>query len=93
MKDLYGYYSYSDTAVDEWCDKFGQKTENTQDFARPGYVAASDGNVDSWKLIRSQIVAIKLVNIPTCWTLVWRLSDTNLLLSENQSNFYSTLWL
>ena len=47
MKAVYNAYSYSHTAVVEWCNKFRQGRESTKDLARPGpaRVAASDENV------------------------------------------------
>ena len=38
MKAVYGDYSYSHTAMVEWCNKFRQGRKSTKDFARPGPV-------------------------------------------------------
>ena len=47
MKAVYGDYSYSHTAVVEWCNKFREGRESTKDLAHPGpaRAAASDVNV------------------------------------------------
>ena len=42
---VYGDYSYSHTAVVDWCNKFRKGRESTKDLARPGPARASDENV------------------------------------------------
>ena len=68
IKAVYGDYSYSHTAVVEWCNKFRQGRESTKDLARsgPARVAASDENVRQLEITLRANRRIKLENFLKC---------------------------